>query len=159
MPRLRRTRGWFPLWSVHLRGMQELLWQELQQPDCDPGVSQQLPVHHRQEEQDGLQGVQAEEVPHGWHVQVRLEVRKEVKLVQDPLPDAKWWSTGRQETYPTISTHLRPLTFRESNPTHPLLAASFPPTIPHTTALPFLPPPHPQPLFLNASPSRRLATS
>ena len=159
MPRVRRTRRWFPLWSVHLRGLQELLWQDLQQPVGDPGVQEQLQVRRRQEEQDGLQGVQAEEVPHGWHVQVRLEVRKEVKLVQDPLPDAKWWSTGRQETYPTISTHLRPLTFRESNPTHPLLAASFPPTIPHTTALPFLPPPHPQPLFLNASPSRRLATS
>ena len=89
MPRLRRTCRWFPLWSVHLRGLQELLWQDLQQPVGDPGVQEQLQVRRRQEEQDGLQGVQAEEVPHGWHVQVRLEVRKEVKLVQDPLPDAE----------------------------------------------------------------------
>ena len=69
--------------------MQELLWQDLQQPVGDPGVQEQLQVRRRQEEQDGLQGVQAEEVPHGWHVQVRIEVRKEVKLVQDPLPHAK----------------------------------------------------------------------
>ena len=46
-------------------------------------------MHHRQEEQDGLQGLQAEEVPHGRHVEVGLQVRQEVQLVQDTLPDAE----------------------------------------------------------------------
>ena len=103
MPCVRRARSRFPLWSVHVRGLQELLWEKLQQPDCDPGMSKQLPVHHRQEEQDRMQGVQAEEVPHGRHVQVRLQVREEVQLVQDPLPHAKrrrWsssWTTRAEE--------------------------------------------------------------
>jgi len=86
---VRRTCGRFSLWSVHLRGLQELLWQDLQQPVGHPGVQEQLQVRRRQEEQDGLQGLQAEEVPHGRHVQVWLEVRQEVQLVQDPLPDAE----------------------------------------------------------------------
>ena len=89
MSSVRRACSRFPLWSVHLRGLQELLWEDLQQPVGDPGVQEQLQVRRRQEEQDGLQGLQAEEVPHGRHVQVRLQVRQEVQLVQDPLPHAE----------------------------------------------------------------------
>ena len=86
---VRRTRSRFSFWGVHLRGLQELLWKDLQQPVGHPGVQEQLQVRRRQEEQDGLQGLQAEEVPHGRHVQVRLEVWQEVQLVQDPLPHAE----------------------------------------------------------------------
>ena len=89
MPGLRRARSRFPLWSVHVRGLQELLWEDVQQPVGDPGVQEQLQMRRGQEEQDRVQGVQAEEVPHGRHVQVRLQVREEVQLVQDPLPHAE----------------------------------------------------------------------
>ena len=117
MPRVRRARSRIPLWSVHLRGLQELLWEKLQQPDCDPGMSKQLPVHHRQEEQDRVQGVQAEEVPHGRHVQVRLQIRKEVQLVQDPLPDA--------EELPTHASLLAALPLHKAHPdAHLVLALS-----------------------------------
>ena len=93
VPGLRRARSRFPLWSVHLRGLQELLWEDVQQPVGDPGVQEQLQMRRGQEEQDRVQGVQAEEVPHGRHVQVRLQVREEVQLVQDPLPHAERGST------------------------------------------------------------------
>ena len=47
-----------------------------------------------QEEQDLVQGLQTEEVSDGGDVQVWLQVRAEVQLVQDPLPHAaesvKW---------------------------------------------------------------------
>ena len=76
-----------------MRGLQELLWEDVQQPVGDPGVQEQLQVRRGQEEQDRVQGVQAEEVPHGRHVQVRLQVREKVQLVQDPLPHAERGST------------------------------------------------------------------
>ena len=116
MPCVRRARSRFPLWSVHLRGLQELLWEKLQQPDCDPGMSKQLPVHHRQEEQDRVQGVQAEEVPHGRHVQVRLQIWQKVQLVQDPLPHA--------EELATHASLLAALPLHKAHPTdaHILLA-------------------------------------
>ena len=116
MPRVRRARSRIPLWSVHVRGLQELLWEKLQQPDCDPGMSKQLPVHHRQEEQDRVQGVQAEEVPHGRHVQVRLQIWQKVQLVQDPLPHA--------EELPTHACLLAALPLHKAHPTdaHILLA-------------------------------------
>ena len=110
MSSVRRAGSWFSLWSVHLRGMQELLWEDLQQPVRDPGVQEQLQVRRRQEEQDGLQGLQAEEVPHGWHVQIGLEVRQEVQLVQDPLPYAesavKSSLTCQPPAHPSPSNHL-----------------------------------------------------
>ena len=108
MSSVRRTCSWFSLWSVHLRGLQELLREDLQQPVGDPGVQEQLQVRRRQEEQDGLQGLQAEEVPHGRHVQVRLEVRQEVQLVQDPLPDAEpgWRSSARAASSPQEQQQL-----------------------------------------------------
>jgi hypothetical protein len=53
------------------------------------GMQEQLQVYSRQEEQDSLQGLQAEEVPDGWHVQVRVQVWPQIKLVQDPLHHAK----------------------------------------------------------------------
>ena len=93
MPGVRRARSRIPLWSVHVRGLQELLWEDVQQPVGDPGVQEQLQMRRGQEEQDRVQGVQAEEVPHGRHVQVRLQVREEVQLVQDPLPHAERGST------------------------------------------------------------------
>ena len=86
-----------------MRGLQELLWEDVQQPVGDPGVQEQLQMRRGQEEQDRVQGVQAEEVPHGRHVQVRLQVREEVQLVQDPLPHAerrRWsssWTTRAEE--------------------------------------------------------------
>ena len=93
VPGVRRARSRIPLWSVHVRGLQELLWEDVQQPVGDPGVQEQLQMRRGQEEQDRVQGVQAEEVPHGRHVQVRLQVREEVQLVQDPLPHAERGST------------------------------------------------------------------
>jgi len=51
-------------------------------------MQEQLPVHRRQEEQDSLQGLPTEKVPHGRHVQVRLALRPTLKLVQNSLPDA-----------------------------------------------------------------------
>ena len=59
MPGVRRARSRIPLWSVHLRGLQELLWQDLQQPVGDPGVQEQLPLRGGQEEQNLLQGLPA----------------------------------------------------------------------------------------------------
>ena len=107
---VRRTRSRFSFWGVHLRGLQELLWKDLQQPVGHPGVQEQLQVRRRQEEQDGLQGLQAEEVPHGRHVQVGLEVRQEVQLVQDPLPHAepavKSSLTCQQTAHTSASNHL-----------------------------------------------------
>ena len=63
-------------------------------------MQEQLQMHSRQEEQDSLQGMQAQEVPDGWHVQVRLQVWPQVQLVQDPLHHAEecgqiWWKCGR----------------------------------------------------------------
>ena len=112
VPRLRRARCRFPLWSVHVRGLQELLWEDVQQPVGDPGVQEQLQMRRGQEEQDRVQGVQAEEVPHGRHVQVRLQVWEEVQLVQDPLPHAEpaveSLSTSQPVAKPAPASHLDP---------------------------------------------------
>ena len=89
MSSLQRAGGRIPLRSLHLRGLQVVLWQKLQQPVGDPGVPQQLHLRHRQEEQNLLQGLPAAQVSHGRDVQVRLSVRKAVKLVQDPLLNAE----------------------------------------------------------------------
>jgi len=101
-----------------VRGLQELLWEDVQQPVGDPGVQEQLQVRRRQEEQDRVQGVQAEEVPHGRHVQVRLQIRQKVQLVQDPLPDA--------EELPTHASLLAALPLHKAHPTdaHLVLALS-----------------------------------
>ena len=116
-----------------------LLWVNLQQPVSDPGVQEQLPVHHLQEEQDSLQGLQAPQVPHGRHVQVRLQVRQEEQLVQDTLHHAEPTAENYTSAYsvtainscnilapslqepsplPSIST-LSP--FSLTFPSHPLL--------------------------------------
>ena len=89
MPRVRGAGRRLPLRRLHLRGLQELLRANLQQPVSDPGVQEQLQVRGGQEEQDGLQGLQAPQVPHGRHVQVRLQVRQEEQLVQDTLHHAE----------------------------------------------------------------------
>jgi hypothetical protein len=68
--------------------MQVLLWSHLQQPVSHIGMQEQLQVCCGQEEQDRLQGMSPPQVSHGWHVQVRVQIRKEVKLVQNPLPHA-----------------------------------------------------------------------
>ena len=104
MPGVRRARSRIPLWRVHVRGLQELLWEDVQQPVGDPGVQKQLQVRRGQEEQDRVQGVQAEEVPHGRHVQVRLQVREEVQLVQDPLPHAEERSEALQQLPADVSS-------------------------------------------------------
>ena len=53
------------------------------------GVQKQLQVCRGQEEQDRLQGLQAQEVSHGRDVKVWMSVRPPVKLVQDPLSHAE----------------------------------------------------------------------
>ena len=85
---LRRARGRLPLRGLHLRGLQVLLRADVQQPVRDRGVQEQLQVRGGQEEQDLVQGLQTPQVSDGRHVQVRLQVREEVQLVQDPLPHA-----------------------------------------------------------------------
>ena len=118
MPCVRRARSRFPLWSVHVRGLQELLWEDVQQPVGDPGVQEQLQMRRGQEEQDRVQGVQAEEVPHGRHVQVRLQVRQKVQLVQDPLPHA--------EELATHASLLAALPLHKAHPTDAHLVLALP---------------------------------
>ena len=58
-----------------------------------------------QEEQDLVQGLQTEEVSDGGDVQVWLQVRAEVQLVQDPLSDAeKCNQEAVSQRHQTLST-------------------------------------------------------
>lgn len=63
-----------------------LLRKILQQPQLNLRVQEQRRMHHQQKEQNCLQGLQAEEVSPGRHVQKRVQIRKKIKLVQNPLP-------------------------------------------------------------------------
>ena len=85
---LRRTGGWIPFRSIHLRRMQIFFRTHLQQSERHSGMQKQLSMCRRQEEQNGLQGLPTAKMSDGGHVQVRFTVWSTVKLVQDSLSDA-----------------------------------------------------------------------
>jgi hypothetical protein len=55
--RLQRASRWVSFWRIHMRGMQVLLWQKLQQPHNDTGMQKQPEVFHRQKEPHLMQGL------------------------------------------------------------------------------------------------------
>lgn len=95
LPSMFRTGSRIPFWRLHLRRLQVLLWSHLQQPLCHSRLQEQLQVCHWQEEQDSVQRVSSQEMPIHGHVQGRFSLWKTVQLVQDPLPNAAGYSTGR----------------------------------------------------------------
>lgn len=57
----------------------------VQQPVLDIGVQEQRGVCDQQEEQNGLQSLQATEMSPRRHVEVWVSIRETIELVQDPL--------------------------------------------------------------------------
>lgn len=68
--------------------MQIVLWKIVQQSELDLRVQEQRGVRDQQEEQDGVQGVQTEEMPSRGDVEERISLWEEIELVQDSLSAA-----------------------------------------------------------------------